>query len=482
MRPRIALLIGLLLALALPSGFAHADEPVTVAVIDVDDSAFPEVQAIVSIVEGGRPARLQPGDLVATETAAPADVLRIQAAEDLRTPLSVIVTIDTSGSMQGAKIAAARSAAATFVRSLQTWDHAAVFSFGSEVRPVAPLTSDHAATVAAITALTTRGDTALYTAVAESLRAARESHVPRRAVVLLSDGREESARTTLTREEVLAQVALARVPFYVVGLGEDIDRAFLSDLAGRSGGRFLEAPTAAGVEGLYQEVSQLLRGQFVVTLRSTAAADIAERSLRLNVNTALGTAQTRFDYRSRRAIDAGGAPEVVVPQAGPRTGGQASVLLPLVLLLVSVAVVVGGVLLVRAWRRGRGGEAQAQRSLTAAEELRTTLHARRHQESRPVVLSIEGPGGESRVEITRQPVTIGHAASCEVRLPSASGLSPEHARLWLQEGKLIFHQLSPAASSLLGDRPVTWASLEAGEEIKLGPYTLQVVGDGDADG
>src|SRR5262249_59660626 len=114
-------------------------------------------------------------------------------------------------------------------------------------------------------------------------------NTPRKAVILLTDGADTISRAK--RADAINRARAAGVPVYTIGLGKDIDRAFLTDLATASGGKFLEAPSASAVAGLYDELSSLLRSRFLVTLESNARPDVADRSIELTVTTSGGGLQ-----------------------------------------------------------------------------------------------------------------------------------------------------------------------------------------------
>lgn len=154
----------------------------------------------------------------ATESGARASIETLTTELDAQLRLAVILTIDISGSMAGAPIQQARSAACAFVTSLDPGDQIAVLSFGNQVIVEQALTNKRDAAQAAIERLQAIGNTALYGALGESVIRARESALTRRAIVLLSDGQDFGGVST-------------------------IDREYLTHLAAASGGAFLEAPT-----------------------------------------------------------------------------------------------------------------------------------------------------------------------------------------------------------------------------------------------
>ncbi|MCH7873155.1 MAG: hypothetical protein IID33_15780, partial [Planctomycetes bacterium] len=56
------------------------------------------------------------------------------------------------------------------------------------------------------------------------------------------------------------------VPFFVVGLGTDIDEAYLRQLAQLTGARFYQAPSPDSLGQLFYSIATLLRTQYVLVL------------------------------------------------------------------------------------------------------------------------------------------------------------------------------------------------------------------------
>jgi hypothetical protein len=79
--------------------------------------------------------------------------------------------------------------------------------------------------------------------------------------------------------------------------------------------------------------------------------------------------------------------------------------------------------------------------------------------------------------------TIGTAAHCHVVLPESAGVADEHARITVRRGRVRFHHLAAAGSSLVNGEPATWVVLEPGDEIRVGPYRCRyLAADGSAVG
>lgn len=181
-------------------------------------------------------------------------------------PLTVALAIDVSGSMHGEALATARRAAADFVGRLGENDRVCLYIFATEVQQITGCTSDHAAVVTAIEALETIDDTSLYDALARV--SSDMLAIPgRRAVIVLSDGADTTSQDSF--ETALSMVHESNIPVYTIGLlSEKFDGGILQRLAVEADATYLEAPSAAEMQSLYDLIDQQLENQYRISFYS----------------------------------------------------------------------------------------------------------------------------------------------------------------------------------------------------------------------
>jgi VWFA-related protein len=217
--------------------------------------------------------------------------------EDL--PLDLVFLMDASKSMEGERIATAREAADRFARTLNYGrDRAMLISFAGDVTVHTPLTNDRVALLGGIGSMTVRtGGTVLYDGVMAAIDALRPVE-GRKAILLLSDGRDESGDgfrpgSSRTFEEALEAAQKADVILYTIGIGKEIaaQKDFhgirtvgevLSRFADETGGRCFFAQRVNQLRRAYETVAQALRHQYSLGYVSTnTKRDGAWRSIRL---------------------------------------------------------------------------------------------------------------------------------------------------------------------------------------------------------
>ena len=210
---------------------------------------------------------LQDGHKVAVENVSPAT-----------DPMAVVLAIDTSGSMQAkdksglTSMTAARKAAVNFIAMLSRDDRVALFSFNNEPSLKVDFTGDHAAAIKAVNALAAKPNaaTCLYDTAFEAVKKAAEIPRGRRAIILLTDGKDEKAGRACsmhTANDVIdvATTKSIRVPIFTIGVGPKVDARELGRIASFTGGRNLLATSLSDLQGLYRAIANQLKNQYLIT-------------------------------------------------------------------------------------------------------------------------------------------------------------------------------------------------------------------------
>ncbi len=284
-----------LAAVTLP-GNARSEDGVSVEIAGVDtDGNVATVGLVVRTSDGIPVSGIPASEFAVNVNGTPAPVDAVVAGEDAALPIGLVAAIDTSGSMAGEFLAAAKSGVAGLVDALQPGDGLALLSFDQSVTEVSDFTDDKQSLLSDVDGLVAGGNTALYDAVTTAATVARGSSRPRHAVVFLADGEDFGGVSASNRDQAIAAAATAGVPFYVVGVGSDIDSGFLKQLANDTGGRYYDAATAADIGRLYTEVSAALRLEYALTVRLPAGMTAGVQQLAVTVHGASTTTTFRVE-------------------------------------------------------------------------------------------------------------------------------------------------------------------------------------------
>ena len=292
----ILTILALLLSL-LPFGQAQAQTTdITIHLDQVDVSSFPTVTVRLNTWDAsGLPLdNLSAADFVVQEDSnAAVPPLSIEA--DSQAPLSVALALDISGSMSGKPLADAKSAAARFLDRLKPGDQAALLTFANQVNPNLTFASDLTPIYNQVESLTAGGNTALYDAVTAAARMTASLPAGHRAILLLSDGDNQPPDDK--QGEASIQIAKqANIPFFVIGLGNQINAAYLQRLAIETGGFFRAAPTSSELAKLFTDTATLLKTQYKLSFKSTLSPDGAKHILTIKLNRSSAQAQANIQF------------------------------------------------------------------------------------------------------------------------------------------------------------------------------------------
>ncbi len=208
-------------------------------------------------------------DLVITEDGVPQ---RVETFQEAIAPVSIVLALDSSGSMKKAA-GEAKMAARRFVETIKPEDKLATVLFADTAELAHPLSIWRDAPLSAIDKYVATGGTALYDALSTSLSRLRDVE-GRRVIVVVTDGRDENnpgtgPGSTSTFESVMADLKQVEAVVYAIGLGANVDREVLEMLANRSGGEAYFPEDVSGLEEPYRRVVEHLRRRWVVGYTST---------------------------------------------------------------------------------------------------------------------------------------------------------------------------------------------------------------------
>ena len=200
---------------------------------------------------------------------------RVESFQEAVAPVSIVLTLDASGSMRRAADAV-KDAAHRFVKGVQPNDALGVVLFADSAAIAQDLTKDRDEAGAAIEQYVSRGGTALWDALAVGFERLRRVQ-GRRALVVLTDGRDENDAGTAPGsvrpfDEILRLAHETDVTVFAIGLGPNVDRARLESLATTSGGLALFPAEAAALEAEYARIIENLRRRYVLSYTSTHTA------------------------------------------------------------------------------------------------------------------------------------------------------------------------------------------------------------------
>ena len=180
-------------------------------------------------------------------------------------PVSLGVVFDASGSMEG-RLDQSRTAVARFCKTAIPGDEFFLVEFNDAPRILCQFTSDTERIEKSLVAIKPRSWTALFDAVYLSMQQMKRAKNPRKALMILSDGRDNNSR--YTESEMKALVREGDVCIYTIALvgGGLIKRhvRMLRQLSEETGGRLYEVNETSELPEAVSKISAAIRDQYLL--------------------------------------------------------------------------------------------------------------------------------------------------------------------------------------------------------------------------
>lgn len=260
---RLLAAVAAFLLLAVPAWGQEAGQEIEI--IDINGSRYPEGGQTQMVVEfrnfAGEP------DTAALEVTAdgePVSDLEVQPLGSSAVPVGVVLVIDTSGSMEGEPMAAAISAAQSFVNQARAEDRIALVAFNDEVQVLSGFTNNKTSLNAALEGLVADGETAFNDGVIQGIgmfaQPGASGLLPH--MIVLTDGEDTASEASL--DDALAAVSGSDVRTFGVALeGSEFNPEAVQQVATAGGGLFLSTPNPEQLSQLYSQIGQEINNTLV---------------------------------------------------------------------------------------------------------------------------------------------------------------------------------------------------------------------------
>jgi VWFA-related protein len=224
-----------------------------------------------------------------------------------RVPLSVVLVLDTSGSMKD-NIHFLQEAVLNFVYKLEEVDTALVVSFNESIKGSAEFTGDTNRLELFVEGLQAYGGTSLYDAIHYSLGRIKDQP-GRKAVIVFSDGADTTS--SMEDKEVVDYARAVEATVYSIGfkgsgMMASSPRGFLRKIASETGGQFFAPDRVGELIKVFNAISEELKNHYLLAYTPKRAADGTWREISLRVNRPDAEVRVRKGYfalKRRRTAD-----------------------------------------------------------------------------------------------------------------------------------------------------------------------------------
>jgi len=242
----------------------------------------------VAFDKGGHLIRgLGPKDVELYEDGVRQDVsyFREASGEGERIPLSVILVLDTSGSMTRT-LPFLQEAALSLVYKLDEVDRALLVQFNESIKGSTEFTGDISRLENFVQGLQAWGGTSLYDAIQYSLGRIKDQP-GRKAVVVFTDGADTTSQ--LKEQDVIDYARAVEATVYSIGFkGESglfarSPRGFLRKIAQETGGAFFFPDKVGDLIRVFNEISNELKNHYLLAYSPKRAPDGTWRAIELRL-------------------------------------------------------------------------------------------------------------------------------------------------------------------------------------------------------
>jgi len=247
-----------------------------------------EVVSITAVVfdKGGHFVRgLAPGDIELLEDGVPQEISVFREANgkgDEQIPLSVVLVLDTSGSMKQS-LDFLKEAALNFVYKLEDADSALVVQFNESIKGSTDFTGDTDRLERFLGSLQAWGGTSLYDATHYGLERIKDQ-AGRKAVILFSDGGDNTSH--LDERTVVEYARSIEATVYGIGFKSgsgDSASGFLKRISSDTGGEYFSPDKVGELIKTFAAISEELKNHYILAYTPKRAPDNMYRKIELHV-------------------------------------------------------------------------------------------------------------------------------------------------------------------------------------------------------
>jgi tight adherence protein B len=243
----------------------------SINIVQTDTSRYDDGGQVTMVVEfRGLPADVDPAQVVVTQNGEPLprDQWSIAPGERSLVPSAVALVIDTSDSMAGEPLDAAKAAATAFVDQKGAGDFVSIVAFSDEAAVASQFTNSPETLKSVIDALEPNGGTAMFDGIIAAAELFDELQPDvRRSMIVLTDGADSNSEA----DRAAATEALTSRGLRAFGVALESDEFSPDDvgaIASDAGGFLLTTAEASELSALYGQIQSELNRLVVIRLSS----------------------------------------------------------------------------------------------------------------------------------------------------------------------------------------------------------------------
>lgn len=232
---------------------------------------YPEIDAYVVVrnSEGKLVQGLAPGlfkyRIDSMEVNVKADVAPFSLKE---IPVDYTILFSNSGIMEGEPLDFQKNAILQFIDAMRPMDTLSLYTIGEEATPVFEELKKESIDVALVNEVTiNNAQPRVYDSIINMVRKVSRRTIPRKVVIVISDGRDQNSR--FTKEQLATVLSETGLPLYSIGirvLGSQ-SLSNLNEMSDMTGGTYLYSTKIANIPDNLKAITEIINQCYMISLR-----------------------------------------------------------------------------------------------------------------------------------------------------------------------------------------------------------------------
>lgn len=196
---------------------------------------------------------------------------------------NIILVCDVSGSMDGS-IQDLRDAVVTFITDKNPSENLSVVTFNNTIVETKSFGTSDESLIAFAESMYASGGTDMFSAVVNCLGSFPTNASENNVLILMTDGQDSSPKSSEVIYSEIGNLALQKgVTVYAMGLGYDVDTAYLSTIAGSGNGEFVYVSDSASLTSFYNMLHSQVYSQYELTYQAQDTITMSGRTLEVTL-------------------------------------------------------------------------------------------------------------------------------------------------------------------------------------------------------
>lgn len=277
-------------------------DKINIHISKVDTKEYPKIKAHVNIngykdgnSELASEFEKEDFDLIDTQY----EIEDFEIIKDDSNQISIAIVMDRSGSMEGAALENAKSAAEEAVSHMDEDNQKiALISYDESATLNQCLSNKKNTLKQGIRSISSNGGTNISAGLSAGLDEL-ENESGSRAVILMSDGQDGGSEQDM--QDAIERAVKENICVYTVAFGES-DDDYMESIAETTGGKFVKASDSSELADIYLNLQKYIVNNYCLQYSVTKNTDVSSRYLTVNIDE-YGTSATKEYYLNEQSKD-----------------------------------------------------------------------------------------------------------------------------------------------------------------------------------